>query len=56
MKKTAPLATSLLFALWLSPAWADDAATHYNMGLQLKRQGKIPDGSLHAREPLAVAG
>jgi hypothetical protein len=54
MKKAALIATSLLFALWLTPTWADDAATHYNMGLQLKRQGKISDAIVEVEKAIQL--
>ena len=36
------------------PAMADDAATHYNLGLQYKREGKIPDAIAEVEKALKL--
>src|SRR4051812_31754312 len=35
-------------------AWADEAAGHYNLGLQLKREGKIPQAIAECEKAIAL--
>ena len=36
------------------PAWADKAAEHYNLGLQLKRDGKVVEAIAEVEKAIAA--